>query len=38
MATAIAAPSPSWPPGMPRWKESVAIRCVALTGPPRVST
>ena len=24
--------------GMPRWKAGVAIRCVALRGPPRVST
>ena len=26
------------PPEMARWKDSVAIRCVALSGPPRVST
>ena len=34
--TAIAAPSPSSPPAMPRWNASVAKRCVELTGPPRV--
>ena len=38
LATAMAAPSPNCPPGMARWKLSVAIRCVAFTGPPRVST
>src|SRR5439155_11385281 len=38
MAVAIAAPSPKLPPGMARWNESVAIKCVALSGPPRVST
>ncbi len=38
MATAMAAPSPSAPPGMPRWNDRVAIRCVALTGPPLVRT
>ena len=26
----------SWPPGMPRWNASVAIRWVELNGPPRV--
>ena len=36
MATAMAAPSPSWPPGMARWNASVAIRWVEFTGPPRV--
>ena len=38
MATAIAAPSPSAPPWMARWKYSVAIRWVAFTGPLRVIT
>src|SRR6266700_6416239 len=36
MALEIAAPSPSWPAMMARWYDKVAIRCVALTGPPRV--
>ena len=38
IAVAIAAPSPRLPPEIARWNESVAIRCVALSGPPRVST
>ena len=38
IAVASAAPSPSAPPEMARWNESVAIRCVAFSGPPRVST
>ena len=38
IAVAIAAPSPRLPPGIARWNDSVAIRCVALSGPPRVST
>src|SRR5439155_1334005 len=33
---AIAAPSPSAPPGIARWYASVTKRCVALAGPPRV--
>src|SRR4051794_30523650 len=35
---ASAAPSPRAPPGMPRWNDSVAMRCVELRGPPRVRT
>jgi hypothetical protein len=38
IAIAIAAPSPSAPPEMARWNDSVAIRWVAFSGPPRVST
>src|SRR5256885_10589667 len=37
ISIASAAPSPSAPPGIPRWNESVAIKWVALSGPPRVS-
>src|SRR5262249_26222674 len=33
---AMAAPSPSAPPGMARWYARVTKRCVALAGPPRV--
>src|SRR6266540_4262575 len=33
---AMAAPSPSAPPGIARWYASVTKRCVALPGPPRV--
>ena len=38
IAIEIAAPSPSAPPEIARWNESVAIRWVALSGPPRVMT
>ena len=38
MAVAIAAPSPNAPPTIARWYDKVAIRCVALIGPPRVIT
>src|ERR1700694_2939495 len=36
IALEIAAPSPSVPPMIARWYDNVAIRWVALTGPPRV--
>ena len=36
IAVAIAAPSPSCPLKIPREYDSVAIRCVAFAGPPRV--
>ena len=38
LAVAIAAPSPSAPPGIARWNDSVAMRWVAFSGPPRVMT
>src|SRR5207244_9278469 len=36
IALEIAAPSPNWPAMIARWYDKVAIRWVALTGPPRV--
>ena len=38
IAIEIAAPSPSAPPEIARWKDKVAIKCVAFKGPPRVMT
>ena len=37
-AIELAAPSPRAPPGIARWNDSVAMRCVAFSGPPRVMT
>ena len=34
----LVGPALDAPPEIARWKDSVAIRCVALSGPPRVST
>ena len=38
MTLLTAAPMPSWPPDMPRWKDNVPNRWVAPAGPPLVTT